>query len=217
MTITAQDVIDQAREITRDTSGAVLTDARGIAWVNDAQRTVAVVRPDAYSEVAVVQLSQASKQTLAATRRRVLGITRNMGADGLTAGNAISGPVPQETLDLFDRSWHQTSGSEVLDYVYNLETPTVWYVRPFVNGTWYVEGRFALEPTDATATTDVLTVQPVYAPALIEWVVYRRFSQDAETTPNFQRAGRHFQNFFSILGAKTQADLAVDPRALEAQ
>jgi hypothetical protein len=217
VSVTGQYIVDAVLEMSRDASGALLTPAQGLNWVNDAQRCVALVRPDASSALTTFETGLDSLQTLAAGQIRLMGLTRNMGDDGATPGAAIRGPIPQEDMDSFLPGWHTATGAAVKQYCYNLETPKSFYVYPWVNSTWHVEGRFVVNPTALTDLADEIALDDIYSSAMIDWVAYRRYARDDETTPNWERAGRHFRNFFDVLGVKTRSDLAVDPRVLENQ
>ena len=48
---------------------------------------------------------------------------------------------------------------------------------------------------------------------ILDWVLYRAYSKDAEYGANEARAAASYQAFNSALGAKTQVDAAVAPVA----
>lgn len=208
-------VIDRAAEILQDTSKTTYTATQLLDWTNDAQRAVCLVRPDANSVTESITLTAGSKQTLPSGRRRLMALVRNMGANGTTPGRAIRGPVPREDLDAANPNWHTETGSAVKEYVYDENTPDVFYVHPYVNSTWNVEAVLAANPADLTAATDSLALDDAYIPAMIEWVLYRCFARDDETTPNWTRAGRHFVAFFNLLQVKLRADMAISPKVIE--
>ena len=59
--------------------------------------------------------------------------------------------------------------------------------------------------------TTVLSVDDVYANAILDYVLYRSYQKDSEYAGNSQRAIMHYQGFTNSLGIKTQADIAVTP------
>ncbi len=62
---------------------------------------------------------------------------------------------------------------------------------------------------DANAPCEI---KPMYDNAIIEWLVYRAFSEDAEFTANDARAVRALNNFRTLLGDKAQADSINDQK-----
>jgi len=210
-------ITSRVSELIQDTGNTALTTAQALEWVNDAQRAVASIKPDAFSAIQSFQLVAGTLQSIPSTAHRLLGLVRNMGSDGATAGSPIRGPVPQEDLDSYESTWHTTTGTEIEEYTQDPSTPKSFYVYPAVAASpaLYVEARLVLLPVLLVATTDAIQVSDVYAPALIEWVSYRYWSRDSEQTPNYARAARAFRAFFNILDTKMKVDMAINPKILE--
>lgn len=215
-TITAGAIYAQAAEILVDRTYVVYLESQLLAWVNDAQRAIVLVRPDAKASRETLQLAPGvSKQSLPAGALRLGGLIRNLGVDGNTIGRAITGPVPREPLDAVDPLWAVTAGTYVRQYVYDEDAPLYFDVYPPVTGTWYVEAKLFRLPSNVATSAGAIDLDDIYAPAIREWLLYSTFARDSERTPNYIRAGRHFANFFQLLGAKTQADMAVSPKIVE--
>lgn len=215
-TITAEQIYQQAAEILQDVLYATYSQTQLGAWVNDAQRAISIARPDANVSIENFLLSPGvSRQTLPATANRLGGLIRNMGTDGLTPGRGITGPVPREPLDAVLPLWTVTTGAFVKQYVYDEDTPLVFYVYPPVSGAWYVEAKFFKIPVNVTLPSSTIDLPDIYAPVIREWILYCAFARDSERTPNWVRAARHLTNFYQLLGVKTNSDLAVSPKILE--
>lgn len=209
-------IIDQAAEQRQDLNKVAVTATQWLAWLNDAQRAVVLVRPDAKSTTENFQLlAGVNEHFLPAGRARLLGLIRNQGPTGVTVGRAIIGPSKQEEMDGADPEWHLTVGDYVVTYVYNEETPDVFYSYPTIPEVWYVRAKFVVNPTDLVSAGSTVDLDDIYAPALREWMLYASFARDSEQTPNYARAGRHFNAFFALLGVKLKADMAVSPRVIE--
>lgn len=210
----ASGVLNRVSEITQDTANATWTAAQLIEWLNDAIRTLVLVRPDASAITSSMQLASGTRQTLAAGELRVIRVTRNMGVAGTTPGRAIRlGSIPD--IDAFNPDWHTaTTDVVVREYMFDESRPDEFWVTPPVPASpaVFVEAVRAVLPTAMAAAGETLPVDDIYAPALIEWCCYRAFSRDSERTPNWQRAGRHFAAFFNLLQVKMKADMAIDPR-----
>ena len=216
--ILASAIVLQAQELAQDdggssgTPGVTWTDTQGLAWLNDGQRAVALVRPDASVRVSSVKLSPGTKQTIAG--HRLMAVIRNMGSDGVTPGRAVR-LTERGAKDEFDPDWHkETAATEIKEYIYDERVPKEYYVSPPVNSTTpvYAEISESVAPADVADLKDPITLDDNYAPALIEWVAYRFFSRDAEELPDIQRAIGHFQRFFNMLGEKLRIDLAISPK-----
>jgi len=148
MTATVQEIIRMCAELAQDPELIKINTADWIDWINDGQRNICNARPDACVTTEAIPLTaNTSKQTLPASRRRLLDLTRNMGAGGSTPGKAIRGPVPRETLDGFDPDWNITTGSYVKEFIYNPDDPKVFWIFPHLTTAWYVEALLAKNPT----------------------------------------------------------------------
>lgn len=215
-TLTALQLYSGAAEVLEDITYVTYLETSFLNWVNDAQRAIVLADPTANAKILSIALTPGvSFQTLPATVNSLGGLSLNMGTDGLTPGKAIRGPVPQETLDSLVPDWQTTTGTYVREYVYDAAFGSNYYVYPPVTGTWYVQARVFAKPTDLAASSDPIDLPDQYGPAIIEWLLYRCYSRDAERTPNFGRANRHFANFFQLLGVKIKSDMTIDPKVLE--
>ena len=211
-TVAASAIIAQASELAQDVDNVTWTLPQALAWVNDGQRAVALVRPDASVNVHSVRLTSGTRQTL--TGRRLMAIHRNTGVDGNTPGRAIV-MTDMATKDEFEPDWHtDTANTVVKECMYDPKTPKIFWVSPPVHATTavYAEISEAVNPTDCATTDSLIDLDDIYVPALIEWEMYRFFARDSEQTPNHIRAAGHFKNFFNLLGAKMQADMAVSAK-----
>jgi len=211
-TILASSIIARVSELAQDDSNITWLENQALEWLNDGQRAVAIVRPDASISVGTMLLVPGTRQTISG--HRLMSVIRNMGTDGVTPGRAIR-LVDRGAKDEFDPYWHQaTPAAEVKEYIYDERTPNKFYVWPprFNSSIHAIEISQSITPSGVASVSDPITLDDNYAPALIEWIAYRFFSRDAEEVTSLQRAVTHFQQFFSILGQKLQVDLAISPK-----
>ncbi len=210
MARTGTNIQSAVSEVLSDPSAVDWTTAQILSWINEAQYAISVIRPDASAQIVNLQLSGGTKQTI--TGRRLLDVIRNMGTDGGTPGKAIT-KADWTYKDRFNPNWHTDAASNTIDeYMHDPRIPDVFYVYPPANSGTYVELKQAIVPTDLTQLSDNITIDEIYAPAIIEWVLYRCFSRDSVETPNNQRAMQHYTAFFDLLGRKTQIDTVFTPR-----
>lgn len=211
-TLLASELIAQASELAQDESNVTWSVAQALRWLNEAQRSVASVRPDSSISTASALLIVGTKQKISG--RRIMGITRNMGSDGLTCGKAIR-LVERGVKDDFNPDWHCDDPSLVVkEYIYDERLPQDYWVWPPVSPSAdvYIEVLESVDPADVSSSADVITLNDIYAPSIIEWMAYRFFARDAEEIPELQRAALHFKNFFTLMGEKVSVDMAVSPK-----
>ena len=79
MTVTAQSVLDRVQQTLQDTGGIRWSStAELILWLNDAQREIALLKPDATAVNTTVTLVDGTKQTIPTDGNRLLSVVRNM-------------------------------------------------------------------------------------------------------------------------------------------
>lgn len=211
-TLLASALIAAASELAQDENNVVWSSPQALEWLNDGQRAVCNLRPDANALNHTVQLAVGTRQAI--TGRRLFDIIRNMGSDGLTPGRAIT-LIDKQVMDEFNFNWHNATASvEVEEYIYDLRDPTTFYVSPPVSNaaSVYVELSEAVNPDNITDVGDPIALNDIYAPALIEWMCYRFFGRDSEVTPNHGRSLSYLQNFYGLLGKKFQIEVLAKPK-----
>lgn len=211
-TLLASALIAQASELVQDENNVVWTQPEALGWVNDAQRAIVSIRPDSSILNQSITLVPGTKQSI--TGLRLMSCVRNMGTDGLTPGRAIR-LVERGIKDEFEPDWHtETAAIAVKEYVFDARTPKEFYVSPPVHATTVVqiEVSESINPAAIALVGDAITLDDIYSPSIIEWVLYRFLSRDSEETPSLQRAASHFQQFFGLLGAKLNPDMAINPK-----
>lgn len=213
-TITASSIVGRATTILQDTTNVRWPQDELLKWLNDGQREIVLLKPDAYSKVETVTLVAGTKQTLPAAGVMLLDVVRNMGTDGSTPGRAIR-LVDREIMDAQNATWHADSASSsVIHYIYNPNAPKTYYVYPPQPSSNFgqVEIIYSASPSDVTINQTV-TIDDIYANALLDYILYRAYSKDADYAGNAQRAVVHYQAFMASLGQKAQMELLEDPNA----
>lgn len=181
---------------------------------NIAQQAVALVRPDSTALYASVQLAEGTKQAIPAGGLRLLDVTRNMGADGATPGDTIL-RAHRDIKDSITRSWHAAAtATTVLEWLYDDREPHTFYVSPPIPASpdVYAEILYSKAPTDIDEDTDTITVDDIYVPAMLEYMLFWLWGGDREDNPNYERAANCFRKFESLMGVKGQADAVTSPK-----
>lgn len=211
MPITAKSIIDKAAVQLTDIAGIRWTRAELLGWINDGQRAIASVQPNASSEVVVVQLAAGTRQAVPADGWMLLDIYRYMGTNGATPGRAIR-LISRELLDSFNMYWHSaTPNAEPKNFVYDLQDQRAFYVYPPNTGTGYVQLNYAQIPADLASENDAITIIEIYQPALLDYVLYRTCAKDAEYAPGVALAQMYMSSFATLIGGKDSAERTNNP------
>lgn len=210
-TLTAAVTIDKAEIILQDTTNVRWAASELLGWFNDGQREIVIARPDAYVQTVSHPLVAGTRQTIPSAGHQLVKVTRNMGANGTTPGRAVR-MVPEEMLNASTPDWHAATPAAVtLHYTFDIRQPRNFYVFPPAIAANTVELVYSASPPPLAAATDVQLIDDVYANVLLDYVLYRAYSKDAESTANAARATTHRQMFESALGVKTKTDADTAP------
>ena len=213
------DIISRARILLNDQDGTRWLDNELVSWINDAQKLIALVRPDSSVSNSTVTLVAGTKQSIPAGGFRLLDIIRNIALDGITGGRSIR-VVDREVLDSQDPMWHTTTAAGTIKhFIYDNRNPLAYYVYPPAIAGTKIEVMYSVSPTEivynsgnvaGTMNTD-LTVADIYLESVLNYAMYRAYSKDAEFSQNPQLAAGYLQTVYSMLGIKTQKDVAFSP------
>ena len=219
----ASEVIDRARLVLQDpvtglpVDGVRWKDAEMFQWITDGQRVIVLVRPDACVENAQIKLAAGTKQTIPEGGLRLLDVVRNIPTITSTNGRAIR-LVDREVLDTADPNWHTQKPAVVIrSYVFDNRDPTVFYVSPPAirpdpkMGESVVEVIYSKMPADVTAPASLLSIPDIYIDPLLNYVLFRAYSKDAQFIQNAQLAAAYLQSFMTVLGIKGRRDISFAP------
>jgi hypothetical protein len=208
-------ILSRAATLIQDATNVRWPQDELLGWLNDGQREVVLHKPEASVKNTSVSLTSGStKQTIPSDGILLLDVTRNMGAAGTTAGNAIR-LTTREVLDAQKPTWHSDANAlgYVQHYIYDPRDPKTFYVYPKApSGAWFAEVVYSAAPTDCEAG-NTIQIDDIYANALLDYVLYRAYSKDAEYAANAALAVAHYQAFANAIGLKTQNDLSRNPNS----
>jgi hypothetical protein len=210
-TVTAQTIIDKASVQLIDLANIRWTRSELLAWLNDGMRQIVLIQPSASSTTVSKKLDAGTRQSLPTGGWLLLQMYRNMGTTGTTPGRAIR-IVSRELLDNFNPNWHTaTAAAEVRNYIYDTQDQTAFYVYPPNTGTQYVELNYSAQPTNLTSESEVIPIFDIYQSALVDYILYRACSKDAEYAPGLQLAQGYLSTFVAAVGGKAQTEVSNDP------
>lgn len=210
MAIAVNDLRDEVAADLRDTSKVTWTNDDLLEYLNDGQRMIALLAPQAAVQVENLQLAAGVSQALTAPDHRLLNITHNMGTDGNTPGRAVR-HADMADMDATAPNWRgETASAEVVCYMTDADAPSRFWVyppQPSVSP-GYVQVVVSTTPTNASAGGNI-SLADIYAPALREWMLYRAKSAEDEAAGGEP----HWQRFMQIISAHTGHDMTKAPDA----
>lgn len=216
------DITSRVRIILNDQDETRWINSELVRWINDAQKIVAMMRPDASVTIASTTLAAGTKQSLPTNGFRLLDVIRNLGSDGVTGGRAIR-IVDRDVLDGQSPNWHsETQAATIKHFIYDNRTPIFYYVYPPAVAGTKIEVMYSISPTEiaydstsaatiATSLATDLSVSDIYLDVVVNYVLFRAYSKDAEYASNATLANTYLSIVNSILGIKTQKDVAFSP------
>lgn len=218
-TITGANLLLRIEDTLQDTTNVRWSEAELLRYINDAQREIVNLRPEASADHANVQLSTGTEQAIPDVGLRLIKVVRNMSAAGGSAtGKRTIRIVDREILDTLEPDWHDPAvtgeaahTTTVKHYVFDEDDPRKYYVYPGVSGNAYVEIVFSRTPTDLANTSATLYIDDIYANAVIDYALYRAYMKDAEFAGNQQRASAHYNLFLTSVSSGGQIQLGVSP------
>jgi hypothetical protein len=231
MTITAQSIIRRATDLLQDPTSVRWPVNELVRWLNDAQRAIIKVRPDAMNTMATMRLSAGTRQSLTSGTAsagvaalspapvKLIEITRNVAASSAKKSVRL---VERAILDAQTPGWHGiTPVVDVLHYMYDPRDPRSFYVYPPATNLAELEVMYSAYPTDITepadgalygAVTGNVSLPDIYADDLLNLVMARAYSKDSEYAGDVNRAASYIGLVTASLGAEIAATLAVKPQ-----
>lgn len=213
MTTTAQSIIKDAVTIAQDVTSVRWKIDEVCSFFNWAQKEVVAYRPDASQVRAAIPVVAGAKQTLPT------GATKLIDVHADANGSAIR-MVNRELLDLQSPTWRSTSAAVPKHFMYDVRTPTVFEVYPPASGSTTVDASYSTLPADISIATtggtysDVtgnLALADQFAGAVVDLILYRMFSKDAEYAANQERAQSHLSAAANSLGVEIKGTAAIIP------
>lgn len=200
----------------------ILNDPNFIRWpkeellkyFNASREALTIRRPDAVTTDVEFVCAAGTKQVGPDDMHKLLDVPYNID------GDAIRGPYDRKVLDDTRPNWRTTTGEVAAQvFTYDDRNPKTFNLYPGVAAGAKVNIIYTkmLAPltqgdVDGGSKTEI---DEVWDNALIDWILYRCYSKDAEYTANGNRAQMHLNAFKSAIGEKNQADNTVDLQTRE--
>lgn len=216
----AVEIIDRAGTLIQDTGYVRWTRRELLGYLNDAQKQIAIHRPDASTVNETFSTAAGTKQSIPAAGLRLIDVVRNVGGRVITQ-------VSRKVLDEQLPNWHETpaAGSTAAEhFTYDPRDPKTFYLYPKMQASQDIEIVYSVSPAVISSTTaesdpndlsdiaaTTISVDDIYFNPILDFVLYRAYAKDTEYAGNVQRASMHLQSFANALGIKMQMDAAASP------
>jgi len=191
-------------------------------WLNESYLQIVQLRPDSNAKTGTFTCVAGTRQTITtgfASALRIIDIVRNLAS---ASDKKVVRLINRSVLDDQRPAWHtDTATVNIQNYTFDVRQPKSFFVYPPATTAAQLEVVYADLPTahalsaanldPASSSSDVILIDDTYVSAILDWILYRAFSKDAEFAANAARAGAHYQTFMSSIGTKTQSDVASAP------
>jgi hypothetical protein len=200
----AKQVIDGVDDLLQDGQGIRWPRDLRLRWLNEGQLAIIGLRPDAKSVTKPLTLIAGELQRLPSDAIRLLDITRNIGARGITF-------VSREVMTDLTTSWFtETPARLVKHYTYDTRLPKEFEVYPPVINGLQVLGRYSVLPIACASEADSLDIDDTYAPALVRYIAAQCFMRNTETD-DVSKFQLHMGSFVTLLTGNASAQKGEDP------
>jgi hypothetical protein len=210
-TITAKSIIDKASIQLLDTSNVRWTRSELLGWVSDGQKQIVIISPNATNKVSVMKLAAGTRQEIPSDGWTLLEVIRSMGTSGTKPGRAIRN-TSRELIDSYNPDWHADYPTATpRHYIFDPQDQTVFFVYPPNTGAGYVQLNYSPIPSTLVSEDDVISINDIFETPLLDYVLYRANSKDAEYAPGLQLAAGYLQTFMASMGQKSTSELGNSP------
>jgi hypothetical protein len=213
------EVINKVELILQDDTNVRWTAAELLGWANDSYREIVLARPDVNTQSGTFTCAEGTRQVLTdgfSSALRLIDVVRNVAA---TSAKGAVRLISRKILDDQRRDWHDVTNKSVnIEYfMFDPRAPKLFQVYPPATTAAQLEVIYASVPSahvlsNGAIPTDDIRIDDSYANCMVDYILYRAYSKDAEYAANSQRAMAHLQAMQASLGVKTQADQAVIPQ-----
>lgn len=210
-TITVKSIIDKAANQLFDVPNIKWSRAELLGWVNMAQRLIVIIQPSSTNTIETISLQAGTRQHIPVHGWLLLDVLRNYSALAGSPGRAVR-VVSRRLLDTFNPDWHTaTAKKAVQNYVFDKQDQTAFFVYPPNDGTGFLEINYSTIPDDITSEASTLTVPDAYEDAILNYIMFRACSKQADFAPGMQMADAYLTTVNNLLGAKLSAEQANNP------
>jgi hypothetical protein len=210
MAVAVADIITRAQTILQDVTGTRWPTTELLNWLNDSYKEIVQARPDLYPVTAPsFACAAGTRQSAPTGALRMIDVVRNGG--GTKRAVRL---IDRRILDDQHWNWHGLPGvTEIQHWMFDPRTPREFLVYPPASSGATLEIVYSAVPAAHASATGNIAIIDSYANVMLDYMLYRAYTKDAEYTANAQRAVAHFTALQNALGAGAASDAAGRPGA----
>lgn len=206
-TVTVDTILKRCNTLLNDKVWARWPKQELLDYYNDAVRAIVLLRPDANTVDLEFSCVAGTKQALPSDALRLIDVVRN-------ANGRVIRFINRSALDDNYPDWHTGNTASYADsFTYDDRDPKVFYLWPGVAANVVVSLVYSVAPqakalnsVENTMSPAIADLDDIYINPIIDFILYRAYSKDAEYVANSNRAAGHYQAFSQQLGDKTSTD-----------
>lgn len=216
MTISAQSVVKEVQRSVNDYVGTRVPATDIVPLINQAQRVIQTVRPDATAAVSTFTLAAGAKQSLPASAATLIDVLSN--------SNAIGRRITKTDMPLLDSvepNWRSKAPSAtVVHFMHDVRNPRTFWVYPPAIEAAQVEIETSNYPADIPSATGAgwntvtgnISLADEFEQALIQLVLSFVYRSDLEGAMNVALADGYMQKASTLLGVQLTTSNSVAPK-----
>lgn len=204
---TVESIITRITHVTKDPDHVRFTIDEILLWINDAQAQIASLHPRASTSGRVITLAAGARQDLktidpSVRWLRLFEIICN--CTGTVPDGEQVRQVPRATLSAVTPAWRKaTASGTIKEYILDERDPYQFEVNPPATAGTKVYVLAAVKPADV-AQADEFGLAEGYDIPVVDYVLSRLFSKDANDPSYVARAAAHLQLFQMAMGVETK-------------
>lgn len=211
MAVLVSDILTRVRtQLVDQTEPLRWSDDELLRHLNDGQRTIAAMQPDAAQKIGAMKMVAGTRQQIPADGISLLNVTRNMGNDGQTPGRTCR-IIQRDIIDNQNPGWHSDPKATVVtNYIYDPLDQKGFFVYPPSNGSGYVEINYQYNPADALLDGEI-SLPDIYLTPLMDYTLFRAHMKDADSAGGQQLASLFLQAFTTFVTGASDATTQDNP------
>lgn len=174
-------------------------------YLTGAVAQVAALKPTLFTSFVPIGLAAGAVQTVPAQYTELIDVLYNLNSDG-SQGERVTQGSFSAARALGRPSCSSDGGYVVKSYSAHPDNDTYFYVDPLVPAgtSAAVWALVRLAPSKITQASDAVvmanTTPETYREALKDWMLYRAFAKDTESSDSFQKSQAHYKAFMQFIG-----------------
>ena len=199
-------IVNACRVTLIDAAAATWSDAELLGYLNEAERAVVFLKPDAYTVRDYIPMVAGTNQAIPTGGVAVLDLSQN------EVSKRRVTLVDKELLDEANRFWQAaTEETDVQHWCADPRDPTRFDITPPNDGTGSVLCLYGAVPTAIAATSNAINLNDSYQYALECFTLSRAYAKNSRKQ-DLAKSAAYMNEFRQSLGIKATAQIAVAPK-----